>query len=190
LRGKFDPTLKPTESATKNMIRWLAARQRGVEQARAQFPSSGARVFHACEVNLVRQSMEDGAPGVTTDVLPNVAVDLASYSSWDTVNNPADFAKALTFIAQHKRPTAPFGEHAVYVGEFGLPEDGHTPPQVLDRTSELLAVAQKLGCPYAIYWQMYCNEPIKTPPKQNADYKGFWLIRPDGTQSPVCQLFR
>ena len=24
----------------------------------------------------------------------------------------------------------------------------------------------------------------------NADYKGFWLLRPDGTRSPVCQLFQ
>lgn len=190
LRGSFDPSTKPTPNATAAMIRWLAARQRGVAGARGEFPARGARVFHACEVNLVRQAMEQGAPSVTADVLPHVRVDLASYSAWDTKDAPARFGAALAFIAKHKLPTEPFREHGVYVGEFGLPESEATPEQVLERTTELLAVAQRFGCPYAVYWQLYCNEPTTKPPKLNADYKGFWLVRPDGTRSPVCQLFQ
>ena len=190
LRGNFDPATKPTPAATAAMIRWLAARQRGVTRAREEFASGGARVFHACEVNLVRQAMEHGAPSVTTDVLPQVTVDLASYSAWDTKDSPTRFGEALAFIANHKQPTEPFGEHGVYVGEFGLPESEATPQQVLTRTTELLAVAQRFGCPYAVYWQLYCNEPTTKPPKLNADYKGFWLMRPDGTRSLVCQLFQ
>ncbi len=61
-------------------------------------------------------------PTVTTDVLPNIQVDLASYSAWDTKSSPEQFGEALTFIAKHKRPTEPLGEHGVYLGEFGLPE--------------------------------------------------------------------
>ena len=190
LRGSFDPATKPTPAATAAMIRWLSARQRGVARARAEFPNATARVFHACEVNLVLQAMDKGTPSVTTDVLPHLTVDLASYSAWDTKDTPARFADALAFIAKHKRHTEPFGAHGVYVGEFGLPEDGHTPAQVLTRTKELLTIAQRFGCPYAVYWQIYCNEPLKPQPKANADYKGFWLIRPDGSRSPVCQLFK
>jgi hypothetical protein len=189
LRGRFDPAVEPTAAATAAMIRWLAARQRGVARARAEFPSAAARVFHACEVNLVRQAMERGAPSVTVDVLPNVPVDLASYSAWDTKDSPARFGEALAFIAAHKRRTEPFGEHGVYVGEFGVPESEATPGEVLKRTTELLKVAQRFGCPYAVYWQLFCNEPITKPPKGNADYKGFWLVRPDGTRSLVCHLF-
>ena len=59
-----------------------------------------------------------------------------------------------------------------------------------ERTSALLAEAQRFGCPYAVYWQLYCNEPTAKSPKVNADYKGFWLVRPDGTRSLVCQLFQ
>ena len=190
LRGSFDRTIKPTPTATAAMIRWLAARQRGVARARGELANGGARIFHACEVNLVRQAMVQSAPSVTTDVLPQVPVDLASYSAWDTKDSPTHFGEALAFIAKHKRPTEPFGEHGVYVGEFGLPESEATPQQALERTTELLAVAQRFGCPYAVYWQLYCNEPIAKPPKVNADYKGFWLVRPDGTRSPVCQLFQ
>jgi hypothetical protein len=189
LRGSFDPAMNPTAVATKAMIRWLTARQSGVARARAEFATGGPRIFNACEVNLVSQAMERGAPSVTTDVLPYVSVDLASYSAWDTKNDPKKFGEALAFIAKHKRRTEPFGEHGVYVGEFGLPESEGTPQQVLERTAQLLAVAQHSGCPYAVYWQLYCNEPITPSPKGNADFKGFWLVRPDGTRSPVCRLF-
>jgi hypothetical protein len=190
LRGSFDPAAKPTAAATAAMIRWLAARQRGVARGRAESAAGGARVFHACEVNLVRQAQVQGAPGVTTDVLPHVPVDLASYSAWDTKDSPAHFAEALAFIAKHKRRTEPFGEHGVYVGEFGLPESEASPQLAFERTAALLAEAQRFGCPYAVYWQLYCNEPITKPPKVNADYKGFWLVRPDGTRSEVCRLFQ
>lgn len=191
LRGTFDPATKPTPTATAAMIRWLTARQRGVERARKEFgAASGARVFHACEVNLVRQAMEREEPSVTTDVLPKIAVDLASYSAWDTKDSPERFGEALAFIAHHKKPTEPFGEHGVYVGEFGLPESEATPERVFERTKRLLAVAREFGCPYAVYWQVYCNEPIVKPAKANADFKGFWLVRPDGTRSPVGELFR
>ena len=190
LRGSFDPATKPTFEATAAMIRWLAARQRGVVRAREEFPAGVARVFHACEVNLVRQAQVQGAPGVTTDVLPHVSVDLASYSAWDTKDSPAKFAEALVFIAKHKRQTEPFGKHGVYVGEFGFPELEATPQLAFERTGALLAEAQRFGCPYAIYWQLYCNEPTSKPPKVNTDYKGFWLVRPDGTRSPICRLFK
>lgn len=190
LRGGFDPSIMPTSKATAAMIRWLAARQRGVALGRADFASEGAHVFHACEVNLVRQAQTKGEPSVTVDVLPHVEVDLASYSAWDTKDSAAQFAEALAFIARHKRPTGPFGRNGVYVGEFGLPESDASPQLVLERTTAMLAEARRFGCPYAVYWQLYCNEPTTKPPKANADFKGFWLIRPDGTRSPVCGLFR
>ena len=190
LRGTFDPATIPSSAATSAMTRWLAARQRGVVLAREEFAAGGARVLHACEVNLVHQAMEKGAPSVTVDVLPHVAVDLVSYSAWDTKDSPARFGEALAFIAKHQRPSGPFGKHGIYVGEFGLPESEATPKRVLERTAELLKVAQRFGCPYAVYWQLYCNEPVTKPAKANADYKGFWLVRPDGTRSLVCDLFQ
>ena len=189
IRGNFDPATKPTAAATAAMIRWLSARQRGVSSARAEFGDGGARVFHACEVNLIRQAQVHGEPSVTTDVLPHVPVDLASYSAWDTKDSPVHFAEALAFIAKHKRATEPFGEHGVYVGEFGLPESEATSPLAFERTAALLEEAKRFGCPYAVYWQIYCNEPIAKVPKLNGDFKGFWLVRPDGTRSLVCRLF-
>lgn len=190
IRGNFDPAAIPARGATDSMIRWLAARQRGVSKARAASEMGSARVFHACEVNLVSQAMERGALSVTVDVLPKVAVDLVSYSAWDTKESPRRFGEALAFIARHKRLTGAFGQEAVYVGEFGLPESEGGPDRAFERTVKLLDVARRFGCPYAVYWQLYCNEATVPEPKVNSDYKGFWLLRPDGTRSQVCDLFK
>ena len=190
LRGNFDPHSAQEPSSTAAMIRWVAARQRGIERARAAWNHSEAQVFHALEVNLVKQAMTRSAPSVTTDVLPYVSVDLVSYSAWDTKDSPEAFKQSLAFISHHKRPTSPFDTNGVYVGEFGLPESEATPKVAFERTTELLNVARKFGCPYAVYWQIYCNEKTSASPKSENGYKGFWLVRPDGTRSPICKLFK
>lgn len=190
VRGRFDPTAKPTATATDNMIRWLAARQRGVALGCAEVPWSNSKVRHACEVNLVWQAMQGGEPSVVTHILPNVDVDLVSYSAWDTKDNPSRFSEALSFISSHKRLPDTDGKCGVYIGEFGLPESEATPEIAFERTRDLLAKSVEFGCPFAVYWQLYCNEPLKPSPVGNSDYKGFWLVRPDGSRSPVCRLFR
>ena len=43
------------------------------------------------------------------------------------------------------------------------------------------------GCPYVVYWQLYCNEPRRQPVKTNADVRGFWLLRPDGSKAWLWQ---
>ena len=95
---------------------------------------------------------------------------------------PSAVCRGPLLIAKHQRPTAPFGEHGVYVGEFGLPESEATPPLALERTTVLLAEALRFGCPYDVYGQLYGNEPTAKPPTANIDYIGLWLVRPDGTR--------
>lgn len=185
LRGAFDPKAVPDPQAVERMIRWLKARQRGVEKGRAA-ALTDPKVFHACEVNLVGQEMEKGLSGVTGLVLPHVELDLASYSAWDTTDRPERFRQALDFISSHMRQQdGPFGKRNVYVGEFGLPETTTSPEKVVDRCRTVLTVSREWGCPFAVYWQLYCNEPIRSHPIGSADYKGFWLTRPDGSASPV-----
>jgi hypothetical protein len=188
IRGAFNPATSPTENAISSMIRWLAARQRGVERGRREAGVEGSTVLHGCEVNLVTPAVRSVVPVVTTHVLPHVGVDLVSYSAWDTKDDLVAFEEALGFIASKHRAASSRG-CGVYVGEFGYPETGSTPDVVLQRTAERLDVARTFGCPYAVYWQLYCNEPIVTGARNNADFRGFWLIRPDGTRSRVCELF-
>lgn len=188
VRGHFEPRTAPSDTAIQAMIRWLAARQRGVERGRREAGIDGPQVLHACEVNLVTLATEHVTPTVTTHVLPHVTVDLVSYSAWDTKDDLDAFERALGFIAAQRRGPALAGPR-VYVGEFGYAETGATPDLVRERTAERLAVARRLGCPYAVYWQVYCNEPLVPDARLPTDYRGFWLLRPDGSRSPVCDLF-
>ncbi|GAB6185815.1 hypothetical protein [Thermopirellula anaerolimosa] len=183
VRGHFDRNQAPSSEALNAMSRWLAARQRGVEQARRENSQSDVRVYHAVEVNLLRPTIEQGMPCVLTHVVPEVRPDLVSYSAWDTQNDPELFRKSLDFIAQYAPDSAAFGKKNVYVGEFGLPENEHSREQVTQLIRNVVSVSVDWGCPWVIYWQVYCNEARRLPVRESQDVRGFWLIRPDGSHA-------
>ena len=123
IRGDYNASQAPTQTAIAGMIAWLGARQAGVEAARAAFRGAappGVAVLHASEVNLVRTSIDVGFPNVVNTVLPGVAVDAVSYSAYDTEADAAYFGRALDFIAAHHLRTPASPVVAVYVG--GAPQ--------------------------------------------------------------------
>ncbi|AMV40834.1 hypothetical protein [Planctomyces sp. SH-PL62] len=138
-----------------------AARQRGVERARAEHASGARRrVAHAVEVDRVFDGAK-GMPTVTRDVLPQVTVDLASYSCYDALGTPERLASAILEIRRHARTGPLFGPGAVMLGEIAL-----------DAT-------------HVIQWKLYCNEP-----KPGADRcRGFFLVRPDDSPGETGRLF-
>ncbi len=190
VRGHFDRNKPPSPEALQAMSRWLAARQRGVEQARRENPDSDVRVYHAVEVNLLRPSMESGMPCVLTHVVPHVHPDLVSYSAWDTQHDPELFRRSLDFIAQRAPDSPPFGDKNVYVGEFGLPENEHSQEDVTRLIRNVVSVGIDWGCPWVIYWQIYCNEVRRSPVRAPEDVRGFWLIRPDGSRAWAWDALR
>jgi hypothetical protein len=183
VRGGFDPKTDPEPKAVQGMIDWLQARQEGVDLARAEVGERGVHVYHAAEVNLVVQSLRDGRPGVANRVLPQVRLDLVSYSAWDAQDDPKTLREALDFIASQAPPSRAFGNRNVYVGEFGKPENEFGPEKVRQTVRGAVRAALDWGCPYVIYWQVYCNEARRRPVRQNDDVRGFWLLRPDGTRA-------
>jgi hypothetical protein len=183
VRGNFDRRADPEPVAFRGMIDWLRARQAGVDKARAEAEHESVRVFHAAEVNLVAIGMNDGRPTVTDQVLPEAAVDLVSYSAWDTENDPAMLRKALDYIARHAPDRPPFGDRNVFLGEFGQPENERSEAQVRGRLPATIRTAVDWGCPWVIYWQVYCNEARRRPVAANEDVRGFWLLHPDGTKA-------
>lgn len=183
IRGNYDPETDPTPQAVAGMIRWLRARQKGVDRARDELRAPGVRVFHAAEVNLVKIALRDGRPTVTNKVLPHVPLDLVSYAAWDTERDPAQLRSALDYIARHAPDRKPFGSHNVYLGEFGLPENGHSRQQVRETIGGAARTALDWGCPWVVYWQVYCNEARRSPVRSNDDVRGFWLLRPDGSKA-------
>jgi hypothetical protein len=128
------------------MVEWLAARQRGVDGARAAWcaarnaapagaaappldcadgraihAAAGVAVLHASEVNLVLESMEGAFPNNILEVIPRVRLDAVSYSSYDTQWLNPQFGLALDFIAAHHNRTTASPPSAVWVAEYGLP---------------------------------------------------------------------
>ena len=49
---------------------------------------------------------------------------------------------------------------------------------------------------YGVMWQIYCNEPKDRNDvslinsHDNDDYRGFWLIRADGTKTPIYLVLK
>lgn len=197
IRGSYDKNADPTPEAIDGMIEWLNARQKGVNQAREEVGCDGVWVYHAAEVNRVVDSMKKGKPNVVNKVLPHTELDLVSYSAWDSTTaypeNPQVFREALDFIAANIPDSAAFGARNVYVGEFGMPENKFPPEQLRKMIPNAVQTALDWGCPYIIYWQLYCNEledRKQTPPIHSNDaVRGFWLIRPDGSRAWTWEYF-
>ncbi|MBL7152952.1 MAG: hypothetical protein ISS79_04500 [Phycisphaerae bacterium] len=205
IRGGFDSKADPTPTAISGMIAWLNARQAGVNQAKREFGQNGSasdgrahvRVYHAAEVNRVVASMEQNRPGLVNAVLPHTKLDLVSYSAWDSATakyqDPNVFRRALDFIAENMPDSPDFGDKNVYIGEFGMPENDFGVEKIQKAIPNAVDTALDWGCPYIVYWQIYCNElkdkKSPTPVHNNADVRGFWLIRPDGSKTWTWDYF-
>lgn len=197
IRGNYDGKVDPTPEAVSGMIEWLNARQAGVNQAREEVRTDGVWVYHAAEINRVVDSMKKGKPNMVNMVLPHTKLDLVSYSAWDsTTAHPEDsqvFHNALDFIAANMPDSPDFGNRNVYVGEFGMPENKFPLEQIQKMVPNVVTTALDWGCPYIIYWQLYCNElqDSKEPPPvhSNDAVRGFWLIRPDGSKAWTWEYF-
>jgi hypothetical protein len=192
LRGKDQQAwaqgkVRDAEDRCKGFVRWLTARQRGVARARGEAWGSQCRVYHATEVNRVWDSTR-GIPTLTTHVLPHVAVDLISWSSYDGMASPVRAWQGLELIRHYARPSPVFGKPVVYIGEVGRPEQGQTEEQIVSWWDQAMGVFFAQQIPWILHWELYCNEVTnKGGPKRNVyraeDLRGFWLIRPDGSLS-------
>ncbi len=177
LRGNMntDPEGDPNQTAIEGMIRWYAARQRGVTRARADHSGSDVHVYAAAEVNHVDLAMK-GRPTVTNRVLPKLNMDLVSISAWrntlpiahDERAGRRQFREALEYVDRMMPDTdvpSPFGwplrHRNIFISEFGVPEveRGVTGSAQLERlTRGTVEVARQWGCLWIIYWQLYDNE--------------------------------
>ena len=198
LRGagqSWDPPPADWRARCERMQRWLAARQAGVTRARREHGAGArCRVAHAAEVNRVADAWRD-IPTMTRAVLPEVELDLVSYSAYDGLADGLTLWRCLEEIRRHARTGPLFGPGAVYVGEIGLPEN-EQPERVAERWDDWLGALLAAEVPYIVQWELFCNElnPRLTPPprppvKDPAQLRGFWLVKPDGTLSQTGRYF-
>ncbi len=199
LRGRGGETWSPPSAdwrqRCQRMTEQLAARQAGIASARtAHGQGAQCRVAHAAEVNRVTDLWK-GIPTMTEHVLPNVELDLVSYSSYDGLKDGVTLWKCIAEIKKHARTTGLFGPNPVYVGEIGLPEN-EQPRGVAERWDEWFGALLAADVPYVAMWELYCNEfnpkrnpRPQTPVKDPNDVRGFWLVRPDGSLSQTGKFF-
>jgi hypothetical protein len=194
-REKNGNDYSPKQPQIDAMIRWFNARMAGIRKARDEVRDTDVHVYGAAEANRVLESIA-GKPGVTNSVLPHTTVDLVSYSSWDSEADLDKLRQAVDFLAANLPSTAVFGQStkSVYLGEFGAPENLH--PERVDRVIDnVLDIIKTRHIPWAIYWEIYCNEPkdkATTLPVNghNDAMKGFWMIKPDGTYGRAWYRYR
>jgi len=205
-----DPAKRPDDCDQRiaTFVRWAAARQAGVDCARARVPDTRCRILHAVEVNRVFDIL-DGAPTVTSDVLPKVEIDLVSWSAYDGMNrgpiasgdaSAVGMWQGFEIIKHHARTRErdAAGRPQVMVGEFGLSEMTRPPEDDLEDVLEgTLAAGLAQGSPLMHYWELYCNEPengaLKDRPLERnlgpEELHGLWLIKPDGNLSVAGRYF-
>ncbi len=200
MKPRLEYELETPPEAARAMVATLNARQAGVDRARRDVGATGAQVYHAAEVNHVARAIE-GHCTMCNDVLPHTHCDLYSYSAWDTSNDRDAFRDAVEYLRSKAPPSEAFGTDNVYIGEFGCPENEFGAETQLRVTRDVVEVSLELGLPYVVYWELYCNEPrgegggapgrgSRVPNPTNADQRGFWLIRADGSLTPTCDYLR
>lgn len=169
------------------MIKWLNARQAGVNAARAKVGEHGVRVLHSVEVNKVLP--KDDVLRAVDLVLPSVCADMVSYSAHEATDVPRDLPQTeadarierdlrAAFAAIRQRAAA---GTPLYISEFGFAEaeyEGST-LSVAHQVEKVLAIAEREKLAAAFYWQIFDNECSG----EGTGCRGFWLVRPNGTLS-------
>jgi hypothetical protein len=140
--------------------------------------------------------MQSSFPNIILTVIPYVALDMVSYSSYDTQALNPTFGAALDFIAQHHNPTSASPSPAVYIGEYGVPQMTAPLKELQNVTANVVAWALQPGiikgwlqkAAHVIFWELFDNEATDTPSGHcSADtgpvwdpsnLHGFWLIKP------------
>jgi hypothetical protein len=179
----------PDPIRIQGMRDWWDARQAGVDRARREVGMHGVTVAHAAEVNLLAEAIE-GRVTALNNVIPFTHCDLYSYSSWDLEFDRHRLVQALDYLKSMAPDSELYGEDNIYLGEYGVVRDQVGAGVSLRNTIEgLTETALGWGVRWAVFWQVFSNEAahVYTGRPQNADLRGFWLIRPDGTQAPTWQ---
>lgn len=178
----------PSPTFVSNMVKWMQIRQKAIDDAKAASSAKNVFVYHYLEANLVEKGMA-GQVCVAQSVLPNVNVDLVSYSSYEAIKDKtyaktkSDLEAIFTYLESKLKAKAgiPFSRR-VFIGEYGYQANASNPQTLLTQaseTKELMRIAFELNLPFALHWQMYNNE------YENGVSKQMSLINESGTKMPL-----
>ena len=163
----YDRTVTPSPTFLSNMTKWFQVRQRAIDDAKKASASTNVSLFHYIEANLVLKAM-NGEPAVASSVLPNVDIDLVSYSSYEAIKDKTyaqkkiDLDNIFKYLEGQLKPKSgiPFSRR-VLIGEYGYQANA-TKPETLQKqyeeTKEIMKIGFELKLPFILHWQMYNNE--------------------------------
>jgi hypothetical protein len=180
LRPHFDPNQPFPEGSGERFTAWLRVRQRAIDDAKRDTPHGKVAVWHYTEVNLVAPFL-NGGQCLTNSILPQVDVDYVSYSSYDSLQRGIrdDLFAALNHIESKLRPKPGIAGKRVFIGEYGFPTRRYSANEQNWKTIQTMRAAIEWGCPFVLYWELYCNEVRDGKPG------GFWLIDDHNLKQPV-----
>ena len=181
LRSHFDPKQPFPDGAQERFTDWLKVRQRAIDDAKRETPHRDVAVWHYTEVNLVEPYRQNDGHCLTNSILPAVDVDFVSYSCYDALQKDihAGLFAALNHIESKLRPKPGIVGKRVFIGEYGFPTRRYSPAEQNRKTLEAMIAGIEWGCPFTLYWELYCNE------FRDNQHGGFWLINDKNEKQPA-----
>lgn len=188
LLPSYDRTQTPPAHFITNMIKWYQIRQKAIDDAKRASTATNVFMYHYAEVNLVLKGMQ-GQPCVAESVLPNVDVDLISYSSYEAIKDKTyaqkktELTNIFNYLESKLKPRAsmPFSRR-VFIGEYGYQANASNAASMQKQTSEtkeIMRISFELNLPFALHWQMYNNE------YENGVSKQMSLINESNVKMPL-----
>ncbi|OPZ08668.1 MAG: hypothetical protein BWZ08_00981 [candidate division BRC1 bacterium ADurb.BinA292] len=149
----------PSDAMINDMRRWIANRQRAVEDGRNSLPDvTGVEVYNYAEINILTPVLEHNLPRMINAILSEVPVDLISYSAYNCMNHTDELPERawqhFDYILEHARFTGAW-KHGkpVFVGEYCLPITLNPARPV--RNLAAIQSAASWGSPINLFWSAY-----------------------------------
>ena len=192
LHGSQNRNITPPKAHVDNMTKWLQIRSKAIADAKRGIDHQNVSVYYYVEVNLVKKGME-GKTCITRNILPNVDVDLVSYSSYeaskkkDYETNKESLIPVLNYIESQLKPKQglPF-KRRVFIGEYGghaFDDKPETHVRQFDNIKDIMQIGLEEDLPFILHWQMYNNEYDKEGKSKNMS-----LINEQGDKRPLYYL--
>ena len=191
LHPNYNRNVNPPQNHVDNMTNWFQIRQKAIDDAKAKIKHENVELYHYIEVNLAWKGIE-GNTCISKDILPQVDVDLVSYSSYEATKNrtfeekKSSLIEVMDYIENQLKPKGglPFSRR-VFIGEYGYHanETEASQQNQYDETKEIMEISLMLNLPFALHWQMYNNEY-----KKNGDSKNMSLINESGEKRALYYL--
>jgi len=193
LHPNYKRDVSPSEEHIQNMTKWFQIRQQAIDDAKKAIQSKNVELYYYIEVNLVLKGLK-GENCIAQSILPNVNVDLVSYSSYEAIKNRTyaqkkeQLEQVFNYLEKQLQPknNLPFSRR-VFIGEYGYHANITKPDSFkkqYDETKEIMQISLELNLPFALHWQMYNNE------YENGVSKEMSLINENGERTPLYYLHK